>query len=562
MINIEERRCEKLSGYTSLFFPLKYNEKIVSFIQQNIEIYNFNQITKEYEIPTYGLSKLIEELTVFDEVSLKTYEITQKHTSNQRNYDYRIKLYDYQKDAVEYGLCEKNKWLLLDEMGLGKTISIIHLAEELYLKGEIEHCLILCCVNTLKANWKKEIEKHSELNLGYRVLGEKISSKGNATYARVSDRCDEIKNHIDEFFIITNIETIRNDEFIKAFKKSENKIDMIVVDEIHRASSKKSKQGNNLLKLQAKYQVGLTGTLLTTSPINAYLPLKWIGEDKATLTTFKKQYCVYGGYGGHEIVGYKNLDNLKEEIENCSLRRTKDVLKDQLPEKTILDEYITMSDEHRKFYDAVKRGIREECDKVILNPQNTLALTTRLRQATVCPDILRSEDLKPVESSKLERAKEMIEDLIERGEKVVVFSSFKDPVYKLEEMLEEYIPLVCTGDTKDDAISKNIDTFQTDEAHKVLIATYEKLGTGVTLNRASYMIFLDQPYNASDYDQACDRIHRIGSKNPVFIYNLICENTIDEHINDIVNTKKDMSNYIIDNKELTDRLRRILLEGC
>lgn len=464
-----------------------------------------------------------------------------------------MKPYNHQLDAIKFGLTH-DSWLLLDEMGTGKSSSIIHIAEELKRKENIEHCFVICAVNSLKANWKKEIQFHS--NETYKVLGEKVSKRGNISYASVKERCEEIKNPIDEFFIITNIETLRSKDFISAFKKSSNKIDMIVVDEVHRAANKSSQQGANLLKLDAKYKIGATGTLLTSSPINAYLPLKWIGADKANLTTFKQQYCNFGGISGFEIVSYKNTDILKEEIAENSLRRTKEDVLKSLPEKNIIKEYISLSDEHRKFYNNVKAGVKEECDKIELNTNNLLALVTRLRQATSCPSVLTSENIL---SSKLQRAVDIAIDLVENNEKVVIFSGFKEAVYTLEKELKKYNPIICTGDFKDDYISQQIDEFQNNPDRKIIIATHQKLGTGVTLTAASYMIFIDTPFNYSEFSQSCDRIHRIGAKKNVFIYNLICEDTIDERVAKIVDRKQVISDYMIDNK-INDSMFKTLKE--
>ena len=356
---------------------------------------------------------------------------------------------------------------------------------------------------------------------------------------------------IDEFFLIVNIETLRSDDFIDAIKYGPNSIDMIVVDEVHRTSNKNSTQGANLLKLNSEYAIAATGTLLTNAPVNAYLPLKWLGIDKANLTTYKRQYCEFGGFGGHEIIGYRNLEILKEEIDSNSLRRTKDILKDSLPSKTIIKEFVTLSDEHRKFYNDVKKGVKEECNKIQLNTTNLLSLVTRLRQATACPQILTTKTIK---SSKLERCIELVEDLISKGEKVVVFSTFKESVKYLAEDLKEYKPLVCTGDSSESSINENVDKFQLEDDCKLIIATHQKMGTGITLNAASYMIFIDTPFNYSDFSQACDRIYRIGTKRPVFIYNLICEGTIDERVAQIVDKKQAISDYVIDNKLTSDNL--------
>lgn len=543
MINVEERRCEKLSGITSIFLSFDYQEVIVSWIKQNIDIHIYNKKTKEWEVPILYLDKILDNLSVFDSLNIKLYK-EKNHSLDAKQVikNYKLKPFPYQEEAIRYGISH-NKWLLLDGMGLGKSAQIIHIAEELKAQGKISHCLVICGIATLRGNWKKEIRIHS--NETFKVIGEKVNKKGISSYLGIKDRINELLKPIDEFFLIINVETLRSDDFVNAIKYGPNDIGMIVVDEIHKCANKGSQQGKNLLKLKANYQIAATGTLLMNTPINAYLPLKWLDIDKANLTTYKQQYCQFGGFGGHEIIGYKNLDILKDEIETNSLRRTKESVLKSLPPKTVLNEIVTLSDEHRKFYKDVKKGVKDECDKIKLSTNNLLALVTRLRQATACPQILTTKN---ISSSKLDRCEDMVDELMNRGEKVVIFSTFKESVTYLEEKLKRYNPLICTGNTKDPEIDKNIDLFQNDDTHKLIIATHQKLGTGVTLNRASYMIFIDTPFTAAAFQQSCDRIYRIGTKNPVFIYNLICENTIDERVAEIISTKQAMSDYIIDDK--------------
>lgn len=202
------------------------------------------------------------------------------------------------------------------------------------------------------------------------------------------------------------------------------------------------------------------------------------------------QYCVYGGFGGKQIVGYKNLTTLREELLACSIRRTLDQVRDDMPLKNINYEIVEMSDQHRKFYDAIVDGVKSEADKIKLNTSNLLALTTRLRQATACPSILTSQ---PIVSSKVERAVELATDLLEAGEKVVIFSTFKETVYQLAKLLEQYSPLVGTGDFTEAQIKNRIEQFQNDPNSKLFIGSHAKMGTGFTLNAAQYCIMLDTP---------------------------------------------------------------------
>lgn len=178
----------------------------------------------------------------------------------------------HQLEAINFGLLNQ-RFLLLDEMGLGKTAEVIYLAEILKHRGLIDHCLIICGVNALKTNWCREIQKFSHES--YRILGERITKRGTRTIGSIKARVEQLKNPIEEFFVITNIETLRSDDVIKELtaKKPVNNFGMIAVDEIHKAANKNSSQGGHLLKLTAPYLVGVTGTLLTASPVSAYLPL-------------------------------------------------------------------------------------------------------------------------------------------------------------------------------------------------------------------------------------------------------------------------------------------------
>ena len=156
-------------------------------------------------------------------------------------------------------------------MGLGKSLEIIGLAETLKRRGEIDHCLVICGVDSLRQNWKREIQKFSTETV--MVLGEKISKKGKISYATLPERAKIIKEPISEFFVVVNAATLRSDDVIAAMLKSKNKFGMIAVDEAHRFATKSSQQGSNLLKLKADYKIAATGTLLINSPISCYMPL-------------------------------------------------------------------------------------------------------------------------------------------------------------------------------------------------------------------------------------------------------------------------------------------------
>ena len=553
MIYIQERKHDKLCGLNSFFIKFDYNKEIVDFIKST-DLYSFDKNTKEWEIPTNQLSTVLDTLTYFDDIELNIEDTQEIENNVELQCTPKTDLFPHQIEAVKYGLNHK-KWLLLDAPGLGKSLSMIQLAEELKEQRGIEHCLIICGINTLKTNWEKEIAKHSHYSSI--IIGKHISSKGNVSYKSITERANQLIKKIDQFFIIINIESIRDAQIVEAILNSENKFDMIVFDECHKCAGYDSLQSKNLLKIQAEYMIALTGTLLTNSPLSAYIPLAWIGvERKGNITRFKQTYCNFDLFTQGRIVGFKNLDLLKDEIDSCSLRRTKDLL--SLPPKTIINEVVEMDDNHRIFYDNVRRGIKSECDKIKLHTANLLSLMVRLRQSTSCPQVLTSNN---IVSSKITRCVDLVEEIVSNGDKVVIFSNFKEPVYQLNDLLKEYNPLIGTGDMDDGIVSSNIDLFQKDETYKVFIGTYAKMSTGVTLNSARYMICIDECWTSAENTQAQDRIHRIGSKESVFIYNLMCENTVDTFVHQVVERKEAMSDFIVDNVQ-DERTLAILQQLC
>ena len=560
MIVIKEKTSKHITGATSLFLSFPKNNKIIAIVK-SLPIRKYDSKTYTWEAPLSELAFLLDNLTEFDDIKLELLK------DEENNYDdvelqvnYKAKLFDHQLEAVKYGLKHEN-FLLLDAPGLGKTLSIICLAEELKKQKGIKHCLVVCGVASLRTNWRKEIEKFSHLDV--RVLGEKVSKKGNISYTSIDEKVKEIKDGIKEFFIVTNVESFREKSvnvpilrgphkgeikkkvtcpILDALKKAIPEEELFgVIDEAHAVKNQNAKQTANFRKLKCKYKVAATGTLLLNNPLEAYTALNWIGKEKLSPSEFEHFYCTYGGFGNHQIKGFQNINILKDEIESCSLRRTKDLL--NLPPKTIIDEFVDLTPDQEEFYENVVNGIKAECDKVKLNNSNTLAMTVRLRQASVLPSILTSNE---VTSAKIERCIDLVEQLVSQKEKVVVMSTFKEPVMELASRLKHLKPLVCTGNTSAGNIDKNITEFQTKEDSYIMLCTWEKMGTGHTLNKASYMIFLDTPWTWGVFDQACDRIHRIGSTRPVFIYNLIAMNTIDEKVKYLLDKKKAISEFVVD----------------
>lgn len=552
MIYITEIKSFKCPGETSLRIDFEYNQDIISVLKQSDGAI-WHKTQKFWEVPANQLAFLIDNLTYIDNMRLGFMEDSQEQ-KYELTLNYKTTPFDYQYEDIKWLLNNPN-CLLLNPPGLGKTLETIYLAEELKSQENYEHCLIICGINSLKNNWKKEIQRHSSEQCI--IVGEKINSKGKVSYTSIKDRAEQLYNKIDEYFVILNIESLRDNLIVDAIRNSKNNFDLILFDEVHKSKTPSSQQGKNLLKLTqvGKRHVGMTGTLLMNSPLDAFVPLKFIGKENSTWTNFKNYYCIFEQKFGHnQIVGYKNINVLKDEIESCSLRRDKSIL--NLPPKTIIPEYIDMDTTQQKFYENIMNGILDEVDKVKINATNLLGLITRLRQATSSPSVLSTSNIVP---TKLERAVDLVEEIISNGEKVVIFSYFKEPLYILQERLKQYKPLLGTGDLDDKEVSDNIDKFQSDPEYKVFLGTVQKMGTGVTLTAASYEIHIDTAWTYAEFEQTCDRCWRVGTPKPVIIYDLICTGTIDERVWNLLNKKKNVSDYMIDGKvNDLDELKELL----
>lgn len=546
MIKVRMDKSQKVKKCKlSLYISVPYDPDIL-YLLKSLPNRHYHASSEEWEIHSKYFRIILDMFSKYDVEIVgdlttqaeKELELANKFDfAEVSGYQFKTTPFDHQLECFEYGL-DHTKFLLADEQGLGKTKQSIDLA--VARKDQFKHCLIVCCVNGLKWNWQDEVKVHS--NEDARILGEYTNSKGRKVIGSVKQRLDDLIKGRDEFFLITNIETLRDKEIQKQLNKmcSDGTIGMVIIDEIHKCKNSTSIQGKSIHKLNSHYKIALTGTPLMNSPIDLYNILKWLEVEHHTLTQFKEFYCLMGGFGGYEIVGYKHLDHLQKCLDRVMLRRKKEEVLN-LPPKIRSTEYVEMSKEQSKLYEEIKMEIMDNIDKVMLNP-NPLVELIRLRQCTGCPSILSSTISS---SSKLDRMVELVEENVANGRKVIVFSnwtSITEPAYKA---LSKFNPAIITGNTVDRKAEEN--KFQTDDRCKVIIGTISAMGTGLTLTAGSTVIFLDSPWNKANKDQAEDRAHRIGTTQAVNIITLVAKDTIDERIESIVESKGILSDVIVDN---------------
>lgn len=563
MINIDIAESVKCNGDYSLFISFDYDNRIVETIRALPTRY-YNPTDKEWEVPFNKLGDIVNSLNEFD------FTITGKYIKLDndddieipKDFEFKTAPFEHQIEGFKFGL-KNDKWLLGDEQGLGKTKQAIDIA----IARKVKHCLIVCCVNSLKWNWQNEIATHSN-EQGF-ILGQRTNN-GRTYIGSNAERLEDLDFPEDlPYFIITNIETLRYKIKTgrKVFKKIKGRmrevdeymypitdrlqklcdtgdIGMIVVDEFHKCKNPDAEQAQQILRLSANVEMAMTGTPLMNAPVDLYMPLSWLGYEKHSFWQFKNHHCLMGGYGGHEIVGYKNLDELSDTLDTIMLRRLKEDVLD-LPEKLLVNEYVEMGTEQEKVYYEAKDYVVNNIDKIKMT-SNPLSELIRLRQATGYTGILSST---VNESAKFDRMVEIVDDAVENGQKVVIFSTWTqitNPAFEL--LSKKYRGVMITGETKDSDRMANVEAFQNDDNVKFIIGTIGAMGTGLTLTAGTVEIFLDEPWNMALKEQAIDRCHRIGAKSNITIYTLLCRGTIDERINDLVMKKGAISQILVDGK--------------
>ena len=489
-------------------------------------------------------------------------------------------LYNHQLAFLKYAKAKERKgFILADDPGCGKTAEIINYALYQRKRYGYKHCLVIACVNVAKYSWQDDIAKHTNgKEQGY-ILGSRVITrgkrKGQIRYnGSGEDKVDDLKSghmYADEeapelpFFIITNIESIGRTKAGKKYILEEAIIDMIEsgdismisIDECHKNMSPQSTQGKVILDIKKRTDrkvqwIPMTGTPIRNKPIDVYTPLKLVdGHAFKSFYLWSHQFCIFGGYGGYEIMGYKNIPLLKEMLQGNMLRREKSEVLD-LPPKVHMIEYVENTPYQQNLYDSIAQEIFENKDS-ILGEVNPLAHMLRLRQINGSPELVDDELVVDDEylkfNAKLARLVELVDDIVESGEKVIIFSNWVEPLRNIYKFISKKHKTCCyTGTMKEADREKHKRVFQTNPDYKVIIGTIGAMGVSATLTAATNVIFYDDCWTPSDKGQCEDRAYRIGTTKSVNIYTLVSKGTIDEYVYKILEDKAAIAKFIVDDK--------------
>lgn len=508
---------------------------------------------RAWEIPAFELPNLVEKVGINNITSnsgvmdaLKTKEIEDKREATQErlkdikpviDFNFTTSPLPHQVEAFNYGL-ERDELLIGDEQGLGKTKESIDIT--VARKKDLCKCLIVCGVNSVKYNWEAEIKTHSREQSV--ILDQKTMP------LRVKALKDWLRGV--EYYAIINIESLRNEAVQDALYMGikDGYIGCIIVDEIHKAKNGNSQQGKALRMLKSPVKIGLSGTPMNKAE-DLWNILSWLGIEKRSFYSFRNAYCIMGGYGGYKVVGHKNLESLNAELNKVMLRRKKEEVLD-LPPKIHSTEYVELTKKQQILYRDIKNGILADMENILASV-NPLSCTLRLRQLT---GGMFTED-----NPKLERIKDMLEEeIIPNGYKAIIFSQWEQITSLYIEALKEYNPIYITGKVSPEDRQKAVEKFQTDPSCKLAIGTIGAMGTGLTLNKASYVFFIDKLWNSGENAQAEDRAHRIGTIGTVNVISMVAKGSIDEGVEEYLLENKDLFDRVVDGKGSKADIKTIL----
>ena len=500
--------------------------------------YNDLEISEDvaFELEQYKLAKRADAMLVQNAEAIKQKTDTDLVIKNITG-----ELYPYQKLGVEFFINNNGRAILADTMGLGKTLQALA-----YIAHTGKKRTLIICPASVKYSWEAEVKKWTSLK-SY-IIDSSLKNK------KTMDLLEDM-NKYDVFII--------NYDIVKSYLAllRNTRWDCCICDEFHYIKNNSAQRTKAVKEITANIPsvILMSGTPLLSRPIELFNGLHIM--DPHTWNNwfeYAKKYC-QGHYGpfGLDTRGASNIEELQGRISRYFLRRKKEDVLTELPEKTHIDFPVELSAEKKFEYSLVEDSFVQYL-KEIKNKKDD-----DIRRTMQAEKLVKLGELRQITSNgKIEAAKELISQIIDNDEKVVVFSNYNEPLEALEEAFGSSA-VKLTGDTPVLMRKAAIEGFQSDPSIRVFLGGMKSAGVGITLTAGKNVIFIDYSWVPSDHLQAEDRIHRIGSKfDHITIYQLFAKDTIDEKMKEMLAGKQDIFNQVFGDgeTEITKSLTNTLLK--
>lgn len=471
------------------------------------------------------------------------------------NYKFKTKPYEHQRTAMDHA-GDRDAYGFFMEMGTGKSKVLIDNLGSLFLEGKCNFALIIAPKGVYR-NWvAKEIPEHMSDDVPTRVI--RWVSSPNKTQRKELDSIKEMYSGLTVF--VMNVEafsTVKGQTAGLWLAKRFGQYGMIAIDESTTIKNHKAKRTKALMKIASgfKYRRLLTGSPVTKSPLDVYSQCEFLrpgllGYD--SYWAFQGRYAVVqkktmGAHAFQQIVGYKNLDELTERLDQFSYRVLKKDCLD-LPDKTYTARYIALTKEQRQMYERIQREalMLFENGEMVTAPA---VITQLLRLQQLMSGHLKTDDgtMMTFPTKRMDALEEIME---EHSGKAIIWSRFRHDIVSIVAMLKkkfgEHSAAGYFGDTGDEERNDIVRNFQ-DPKHplKYFVGNPATAGYGLTLTEADLVVYYANDFNLETRIQSEDRAHRIGQKNPVTYIDLITEGTIDEKIVQSLRAKIDIGAKVL-----------------
>lgn len=435
-------------------------------------------------------------------------------------------LYDFQKDGVKF-LRQGNR-LLGDEAGCGKTPQLLALTQH-------ARPVLVLTLSSLKYQFQDEIKK---------FLPGATSVVINGTPLK---RAGQWRENVQ--YYIANYEMLLRDLPFMQMRQWE----YIIADESTRLSNHNNKQYKALKQLKSRYCVAATGTAINNSPLDVYGIFEWLIP--GLLGNFFKFSMRYIVKDINNIPrGFRHMEELAEKINPYYIRRTKQQVLPELPEKIQVKTPIEMSSKEKKLYNQIRAELLFDIEQADINKiknisqiQNGGVKLMRLRQLVNSLELIGEQK----ESSKLLALKELV-GTFEKHRKVIIFSEFAEMCKIINREFDNSLMIIGEVDTE--SRREVVRKFNTDPDRRILIMSAAG-AFGLNLQAADTIVHFDLPWSISKYEQRAARSHRNGQKNTVYEYSLIVRNSVDEYIARKLSSKQDISEMLMPISELKEILK-------